>query len=144
VNDVANKWAVDDIFNKREQFESDIITEANKRLSKWFTISQLRTNIIPPKALQESIEQKTRAIQNVQVAENERLVAIAQGDKTIAQARADSAAKVITAAGDAEAMRRKQLVLTENYLEYMKIQSWDGKLPVYSGSGSGLILNLPK
>jgi regulator of protease activity HflC (stomatin/prohibitin superfamily) len=144
MNDVANKWAVDDIFNKREQFESDIITEANKRLSKWFTISQLRTNIIPPKALQESIEQKTRAIQNVQVAENERLVAIAQGDKTIAQARADSAAKVITAAGDAEAMRRKQLVLTENYLEYMKIQSWDGKLPVYSGSGSGLILNLPK
>ncbi len=32
VNDVANKWAVDDIFNEREKFESDIVNEANKRV----------------------------------------------------------------------------------------------------------------
>lgn len=31
VNDVANKWTIDDIFNNREQFEADIIKESNKK-----------------------------------------------------------------------------------------------------------------
>ncbi|NML20815.1 hypothetical protein HHL16_08015 [Pseudoflavitalea sp. G-6-1-2] len=144
VNDVANKWAVDDIFNQREKFESDIVAEANKRVAKWFTISQLRTNIIPPAALQQSIEAKTKAIQEVQVAENQRLVAIAEGDRKIAQARADSAAQVIAAAGEAEAIRRKQVSLNSTYIDYLKIQKWDGKLPQVQTGNGGLILNLDK
>ncbi|MBK7883382.1 MAG: hypothetical protein IPJ81_06040 [Chitinophagaceae bacterium] len=143
VNDVANKWAVDDIFNEREKFESDIIAEANKRVTKWFTISQLRTNITPPSALQKSIEAKTQAIQEVQVAENQRLVAIAEGDRKIATARADSAAQVITAAGEAEAIRRKQVSLSETYIDYMKIQKWDGVLPTVQSGNSGIMLQLP-
>ncbi len=145
VNDVANKWAVDDIFNQREHFESDIVAEANKRVTKWFTISQLRTNITPPAALQKSIEAKTQAIQEVQVAENQTKVAIAEGDRKIAAARADSAALVIAAAGEAEAIKRKQLSLNPTYIDYMKIQKWDGKLPtVQSGNGGGLIVQLPQ
>lgn len=144
VNDVANKWAVDDIFNQREQFESDIVAEANKRVSKWFTISQLRTNIIPPAALQKSIEAKTQAIQEVQVAENQTKVAIAEGDRKIAAARADSAAQVIAAAGEAEAIRRKQVSLNPTYIEYMKIQKWDGKLPTVQSGNGGIMLQLPK
>ncbi|WP_447640611.1 MULTISPECIES: SPFH domain-containing protein [Chitinophagaceae] len=145
VNDVANKWAVDDIFNQREKFESDIINEANKRVAKWFIISQLRTNIVPPQALQQSIEAKTKAIQEVQVAENQKLVAIAEGERKVAQAKADSAALVIQAAGEAEAIRRKQVSLTPTYIDYLKINKWDGQLPqVQSGSGGGIILNLDK
>lgn len=145
VNDVANKWAVDDIFNEREKFESDIVNEANKRVAKWFIISQLRTNIIPPEALQQSIEAKTKAIQEVQVAENQRLVAIAEGERKIAQARADSAAQVIAASGEAEAIRRKQVSLNSTYIDYLKIQKWDGQLPqVQSGNGGGIILSLDK
>jgi regulator of protease activity HflC (stomatin/prohibitin superfamily) len=143
VNDVANKWSVDDIFNKREQFENDIISEANKRVSKWFIISQLRTNIIPPPALQQSIEAKTKAIQEVQVAENQKLVAIAEGERKIAQAKADSAAVVIQAAGEAEAISRKQVSLTPTYVEYLKVNKWNGELPqVQTGSGSGFMLNM--
>lgn len=144
VNDVANKWAVDDIFNQREHFESDIVTEANKRVSKWFAISQLRTNITPPAALQQSIEAKTKAIQEVQVAENQRLVAIAEGDRKIAQARADSAAQVISAAGEAEAIRRKQVSLNSTYIDYMKTQKWDGKLPQVQTGNGGILMNLNK
>ncbi|WP_336514068.1 SPFH domain-containing protein [Pollutibacter soli] len=145
VNDVANKWAVDDIFNERERFESDIVAEANRRVSKWFVISQLRTNIVPPAALQQSIEAKTQAIQEVQVAENQAKVAIAEGERKIAKARADSAAKVIEAAGEAESIRRKQLTLSALYIEYIKAEKWDGKLPtVQSGTGSGMIFQLPK
>lgn len=143
VNDVANKWSVDDIFNKREQFENDIIQEANKRVSKWFIVSQLRTNIIPPPALQQSIEAKTKAIQEVQVAENQKLVAIAEGERKVAQAKADSAAMVIAAAGEAEAIKRKQVSLTPTYVEYLKVNKWNGILPqVQTGSGTGLMLNM--
>lgn len=144
VNDVANKWAIDDIFNEREHFESDIVAEANKRVSKWFIISQLRTNIVPPPALQQSIEAKTKAIQEVQVAENETKVAVAVGDRKIATARADSAAVVIAAAGEAEAIRRKQVSLNPTYIDYMKIQKWNGVLPTVQSGGNGLMLQIPK
>lgn len=143
VNDVANKWAVDDIFNHREKFESDIVHEANKRVSKWFIISQLRTNIVPPPALQQAIEAKTKAIQEVQVAENQRLVAIADGERKIAAARADSAAQVIAAAGEAEAIKRKQVSLSATYIEYLKVNKWNGILPTVQSGNSGLMLQLP-
>lgn len=144
VNDVANKWAVDDIFNQREKFEAAIVDEANKRVSKWFSISQLRTNIAPPAALQQAIEAKTKAIQEVQVAENQRLVAIAEGDRKIAQARADSAAQVISAAGEAEAIRRKQVSLNSTYIDYLKTQKWDGKLPQVQSGNGGVLFNIGK
>jgi regulator of protease activity HflC (stomatin/prohibitin superfamily) len=144
VNDVANKWAVDSIFNHREKFESDIVNEANKRVLKWFTISQLRTNIIPPDALQKSIIAKTQAIQEVQVAENRKLVAIAEGESNVAKARADSASAVIAAAGEAEAIRRKQVSLNPTYIEYMKINKWNGVLSTVQSGNNGLILQLPK
>ncbi len=129
VNDVANKWAVDSIFNHREQFESAIVVECNKRISKWFTVSQLRTNITPPPALQSAIEAKTKALQDVQVAENQKQVAIADALRKIAIARGDSAKMVIEASGEAESIKRKQMTLSPLYIEYVKIQQWDGKTP---------------
>ncbi len=84
VNDVANRYTVDSIFNHREEFESDIVKECNKRVSKWFNVSQLRTNIVPPQEISESIVAKTRAIQEVQVAENRRQVAVAEAERKIA------------------------------------------------------------
>jgi len=141
VNDVANKWAVDSIFNHREMFESSIIIECNKRISKWFTVSQLRTNITPPPALQSAIEAKTKALQEVQVAENQKQVAVAEALRKIAIARGDSAQMVIEASGEAEAIKRKQMTLSPLYIEYLKIQRWDGKNPstVLGKEGSTII-----
>lgn len=141
MNDVTNRWNIDDIFNKREQFESDIMLECNKRLSKWFTISQLRTNIIPPASLQNSILQKTQAIQEVQVAQNRKQVAIAQGETKIATAKADSAQLVIKASAESEAIKRKQLNLTPEYIEYIKVNKWNGvnSSTVLGGNSNPLI-----
>ncbi len=141
VNDVANRYTVDSIFNHREEFESSIINESNKRVSKWFNVSQLRTNIVPPKEISESIINKTRAIQEVQVAENQRQVAVADAERKIAQARGDSAQAVIIAAGRAEAIKREQLSLTPLYIEYIKIQKWNGEVPTtVAGSNSGFLI----
>lgn len=145
VNDVANRYTVDSIFNHREEFESDIVKECNKRVSKWFNVSQLRTNIVPPTEISESIVAKTRAIQEVQVAENRRQVAVAEAERKIAEARGDSAQAVIQAAGRAEAIKKEQLSLTPLYIEYIKVQKWSGQVPsTVAGSNSGFMIQLPK
>ena len=142
VNDVANRYTVDSIFNHREEFESAIVKECNKRVSQWFNVSQLRTNIVPPKEISESIVAKTRAIQEVQVAENQRQVAVAEAERKIAEARGDSAQAVIQAAGRAEAIKKEQLSLTPLYIDYIKVQKWSGQVPTTVAGNSGFMIQL--
>jgi regulator of protease activity HflC (stomatin/prohibitin superfamily) len=154
VMDVANRWEVDKIFNEREQFENAIVTECNKRVSKWFVISQLRTNIVPPASLQEAILNKTKAIQETQAKEQEALVAIANAEKMIQIAKGDSAKAVIEASGrakamiveaeaEAEAIRIKQKEVTGTYNDYIRAQRWNGVYPTtVLGSGTNTLFNL--
>ena len=142
VNDVANTWEVDSIFNHRQAFEAAIVTECNVRLSKWFNVSQLRTNIIPPDALQESIIAKTKAIQQAEASEQQAIAAIAEGKRKVAVARADSAETIINANAAALAIKIKQDRLTPLYIEYLKASSWDGKLPTTVAGNSGMFLNI--
>ena len=142
INDVANRWEVDAIFNKREEFEAAIITECNKRVSKWFTVSQLRTNIIPPQSLQAAIESKTKAVQEAQASMQRKLVAEAQALEKIAIAKGDSAKAIIDAQALALAMKLKQRELTPAYIEYIKWSNWDGKLPTTIAGNSGTLLNI--
>jgi len=142
VNDVANTWEVDSIFNHRQAFEASIVLECNVRLSKWFNVSQLRTNIVPPDALQESIINKTKAIQQAEASEQQALAAIAEGKRKVAVARADSAETIINAQAAALSMKIKQRELTPLYVEYVKAQAWDGKLPKTMTGSSGTFLNI--
>jgi regulator of protease activity HflC (stomatin/prohibitin superfamily) len=145
INDVANKWEVDEIFNRREEFELAIVTECNKRVNKWFLVSQLRTNIIPPKSLQAAIESKTTAIQQAQAEDQKAKTAEAEARKKVAIARGDSADVVIRANAEAMAIRIRQGQITDQYIEYIKAEKWDGRLPsTVAGGGSGLFLNLGK
>jgi len=131
VNDVANLFTVDSIFNHRAEFESAIITEANKRVGKWFTVSQLRTNIAPPPAITKAIEEKTAAVQEAQAALQRKSVAEAEAQEKIARAKGDSAQAVIAAAGEARANSLRQSTLTDKLIQQQFINKWDGKLPVY-------------
>jgi regulator of protease activity HflC (stomatin/prohibitin superfamily) len=142
VNDVANRWNVDDIFNKREEFEAAIIAECNKRVSKWFTVSQLRTNITPPQSLQSAIEGKTKAVQEAQAAMQRKLVAEAEAQEKIAIAKGDSAKAIIDAQALALSMKIKQRELTPLYVDYIKWSNWDGKLPTTIAGNSGTLLNI--
>ena len=81
VNDVANTWEVDSIFNHRQAFEYAIVVECNVRLAKWFNVSQLRTNITPPETLQEAIIAKTKAIQQAEASEPYPTLFMAGGEK---------------------------------------------------------------
>ena len=142
VNDVANTWEVDSIFGHRQQFEASIVAECNVRLAKWFNVSQLRTNITPPEALQEAIISKTKAIQQAEASEQQALTAIAEGKRKVAVARADSAETIINAQAAALAIKIKQNQLSPLYIEYVKWNAWDGKLPTTVTGGSGTLLNI--
>lgn len=142
VNDVANTWEVDSIFGHRQQFEASIVAECNLRLTKWFNVSQLRTNITPPEALQESIIAKTKAIQQAEASEQQALTAIAEGKRKVAVARADSAELIINASAAAMSIKIKQNQITPMYIEYLKAQAWDGKLPTTIAGGSSMFLNV--
>lgn len=142
VNDVANTWEVDSIFGHRQAFEGAIVAECNLRLAKWFNVSQLRTNITPPEALQEAIIAKTKAIQQAEASEQQALTAIAEGKRKVAVARADSAEMIINANAAALSIKIKQNQITPMYIEYLKANAWDGKLPTTVAGGSGLFLNI--
>jgi hypothetical protein len=152
-NDEANRWVADSILNHREGFEAAVIKECNKRVAKWFTISQLRTNAVPPKSLRDAIDRQMQAVKNAQAEMALADAAMSTQIRKVAQARADSAEKVITAKGnaaatiaeaqgDAEAMRLKQRELTPTYVEFVKWSNWNGVLPsTMTGQGTGILLN---
>ena len=142
INDVANKWEVDKIFNEREQFESAIVAECNKRLSKWFTVTQLRTNIVPPQSLQETIIAKTKAIQQAQAEDQKALTAEAEARKKVAIANGNAQQTIIEAKAQAEAMRIRKQEITPLYVEYLKWIDIDPSTPrVPQVVGSTAVLN---
>jgi regulator of protease activity HflC (stomatin/prohibitin superfamily) len=142
VNDVANTWEVDSIFGHRQAFEAAIVAECNLRLSKWFTVSQMRSNIIPPGPLQEAIIAKTKSVQQAEASKQQAIAAKADGERKVAVAKADSAELIINASAAAKAIKLKQQELTPVYIEYVKAQAWDGKLPSTMAGSSGTFLNI--
>jgi regulator of protease activity HflC (stomatin/prohibitin superfamily) len=142
VNDVANTWEVDSIFGHRQGFEAAIVAECNLRLSKWFSVSQMRSNIIPPEALQEAIVAKTRSVQQAEASIQQALAAEADGKRKVAIARADSAETIINASAKARAMELTQQKLTPLFVEYKKIEKWDGQLPSTVAGNAGSLINI--
>ena len=147
INDVSNRWKIDSIFTRRQEFEANIQLEINKKVGKWFTISQLRTNMIPPAALVNAINAKTQATQEVQVAEQRKKVAQAEGITKRAEAQADSIVLVTRAAAEARANQLKQAVLTPMLLKQQWISAWEkggSQVPTFiSGSTQGMIFQMP-
>lgn len=143
VNDVANKWVVDSIFNNKQGFEVAIMNETNKRVGKWFTISQLRTNMLPPESIASKIKDKSGAEYAALTSAAQAKAADADKQRKIAVARGDSASVVIAALAKAKTMKLQQQELTPLYVEYIKATKWDGALPSTSlGSSSGTLINL--
>lgn len=143
INDVTNRWNIETIFLERDKFEREITAETNKRIGKWFIISNLRTNMLPPAAISNRIKDKIAA--DAQVATNDAQRKAADSDKLrrMAIAQGDSAEVVIRAKGEAEAIKIKQKELTREYLELRRIEKWNGvNSQTILGSSSGTMINV--
>ena len=102
-NDVTNRFSVDSMFNHQEYYREQVVSNADKRTSKYFEITELRPNITPPEALSESIKQKTKAVQDAQVAVQNNITAKANTETFVTQARG----RLDVAKLDAEAINVK-------------------------------------
>lgn len=146
LNNSTNRFSIDSIFNNKEAYQREVESELNKQVSKYFFVSQINPNIVPPKELADVIKNKTEAIQKAQQAELDKITAEANAQTKIAEAKGDSAQAVIKAAGQAEAVQKVQKVLSPVYVEYIKWLNANPDVPrvpnTVLGSGSSTLLNL--
>lgn len=133
-----NKFTTDQIVNNREAVENAIEKRLITSLEKeGFVIdpgSGFTSGLTYPESIVESINAKTKAIQDAQRVENE-----------IAKSKAEAEKVLIAARAEKEANELRTQALTPAVLQKMWIEKWDGKLPVtMAGGDSKLLLNLPK
>lgn len=126
-----NKYTTDQIVSNRDMVEKSIEKHLNASLRKEnFELEQLTSGLKYPEIIVASVNEKNRAVQQAQQAENELKVVQAEAQK-----------KVTAAQAEAESYKLKTQSLTPSILKQMWIDKWDGKLPTVSSNG-GMMLNL--
>lgn len=146
MQDVSGHITVDSILTNLPAFEHEVAANvATKLFSDGFIVDGFNITSQPRPTdadLQASINNKVKAKQDAETSVMELQKSIAEANKKIADARGDSASKVIAAAGEARAIQLKQQVVTPVYVEYIKASTWDGKLPNVMTSSGGTMLNI--
>jgi len=147
VKQVTANYNAEELITKRPLVKSDIETEITKRLN----VFNIQTQVISITDFQFSalfssaIESKVEAEQKALKAENDlrRIQVEALQSEAIAQGRAK--ANIAQAEGEAEAIRVINAALAQNpnYLEWLKTQAWDGKLPLVVGEGGTPFIQIP-
>src|SRR5271156_2185861 len=156
LNEVASTFTVEDIYGERK---ADFLNKVQAMIEQkvapvGVSVQQFGFIGAPrvPDVIAAAITAKAQAIQQAERARNELATTQAEAAKKIAEAEGDAKSMVTRAQGEADANRIRQTSLTPQLLELrriensqMLIEKWNGQLPqVESGSGSGMILQLPK
>ena len=157
LNEVASTFTVEDIYGERK---AEFLTKVQVMIQSKMTpvgvgIQQFGFIGAPrvPEVIATSITAKARAIQEAERARNELATTQAEAAKKIAEAEGDAQSAINRTKGEAESNRIRLASLTPQMLELRKlenqralIEKWNGQLPTVEsqGSGSGLLLQLPK
>jgi len=147
VKQVTANYNAEELITKRPLVKSDIEVEIGKRLGA-FNIS---TEVVSITDFQfsalfaQAIESKVEAEQKAFKAENDlrRIQVEALQSEAIAQGIAK--ANIAQAEGEALAIRIINQALASNpwYLEWLKIQAWDGVLPLVVGQDGTPFIQIP-
>jgi len=149
IKDVIGRYTYIEVYStKREALEQEIETileadfEGNYMVLDFVEIADvnLPKNIATEITVKETQKQKN---QTAELMEQEKTYL---ANAVIAEAKGDSAKVLIDATAEAEAIRVKQEQLRKSpqYIEYIKAEAWDGKMPQVVSGGSGLIIDLTK
>jgi len=143
VKQVTANYNAEELITKRPQVKSDIEVEITKRLN----VFNIQTQVISITDFQfsvlfsQAIESKVEAEQKAQKAENDLIRIEVEARQAAAIAEGIAAANIAQANGEAEAIKiiNQALAQNPNYLEWLKTQAWDGKLPLVTGGGTPFI-----
>ncbi len=147
VKQVTANYNAEELITKRPLVKADIQEEILSRLNEF----NLATEVISITDFEfsplfaQAIEAKVEAEQKALKAENDLTRIQVEAQQEEAQAIGIAKANIAKAQGEAEAIRIINVALAENpnYLEWLKTQAWDGKLPLVVGEGGTPFIQIP-
>ncbi len=147
VKQVTANYNAEELITKRPQVKSDIEVEIGKRLITFNILTEVIsiTDFQFSQLFAQAIESKVEAEQKAQKAENDLKRIEVEARQAAARAEGVAQANIAQANGEAEAIRiiNQALAQNPNYLEWLKTQAWDGKLPLVVGEGGTPFIQIP-
>jgi regulator of protease activity HflC (stomatin/prohibitin superfamily) len=147
VKQVTARYNAEELITKRPQVKADIEQEITTRLNVYNIITDVIsiTDFQFSTLFAQAIESKVEAEQKAQKAENDLIRIEVEARQLEAQAEGLAAANIAEANGEAAAIQIINQALAENpnYLEWLKTQAWDGKLPLVVGEGGTPFIQIP-
>jgi prohibitin 2 len=147
VKQVTANYNAEELITKRPLVKADIENAIRERLD----VFNVKTEVISitdfdfSELFSRAIESKVEAEQKAQKAENDLIRIEVEARQLEAQAEGLASANIAEARGESEAISIINQALSNNpyYIEWLKTQAWDGKLPLVVGEGSTPFISIP-
>jgi len=147
VKQVTANYNAEELITKRPQVKQDIQNEITARLADFnitteiVSITDFQFSILFAQAIESKVEAEQRALK----AENDLKRIEVEARQFEAQAVGIAQANIAEASGEAEAINIINQALANNpyYLEWLKIQKWDGILPLVVGQDGTPFIQIP-
>ena len=141
----ANQYSSDSLMSSRANFESDVRRRLESSLmAEGFIVEEFTSQITPPSALEQMINEKNMAIQSRLKAENKVKEAEANAKIKIAEAQGEAEAMRIKADGEAYYNRTISASLSPMIVQEDWIEKWNGEVPTVVGGGAGMMFDMSK
>ena len=147
VKQVSANYNAEELITKRPLVKADIENAIRERLDQFYIETEVIsiTDFEFSPLFAKAIESKVEAEQKAQKAENDLIRIEVEARQLEAQAVGTAAANIAEAQGEAEAISIINNALSSNpfYLEWLKTQAWDGRLPLVVGEGGTPFISIP-
>ena len=147
VKQVTANYNAEELITKRPLVKADIESSIAARLAQFEVVTEVIsiTDFEFSPLFAQAIESKVEAEQKALKAENDLRRIEVEARQNEAQAIGKANANIAEAKGEAEAIAiiNKALAENPNYLEWLKTQAWDGKLPLVVGEGGTPFIQIP-
>lgn len=158
VKQVTARFDAEELITRRETVKAEIEEQIKARLAVYnivvetISITEFRFSEQFTRAVEAKVEAEQRALQaendlrRIQIeAQQAEAAAIGEQRANIARAEGLKQANILEAEGEAEAILIIDSRLRESpsYLEWLKTQNWDGRLPLVVGEGSTPFISIP-
>ena len=147
VKQVTANYNAEELITKRPLVKADIEASIRERLNQFDVVTEVIsiTDFEFSSLFAQAIESKVEAEQKALKAENDLRRIEVEARQHEAQAIGIANANIAEAKGEAEAIAiiNQALADNPNYLEWLKTQAWDGKLPLVVGEGGTPFISIP-
>ena len=147
VKQVTANYNAEELITKRPLVKQDIESSIRERLTQFEVVTEVIsiTDFEFSPLFAQAIESKVEAEQKALKAENDLLRIEVEAKQREANAIGVANANIAESKGEAEAIAiiNKALAENPNYLEWLKTQAWDGKLPLVVGEGGTPFIQIP-